>query len=83
MTMNAGSIRQEYPDVMKQSRFFQKLSVQLQFRMTVGYPKRLVPLGSASLLVSRGGPVGGGSVAPSCVSASSRVSPISPAGGSG
>ena len=42
MTMNARSIRQEDSDVMKQSRFLQKSFIQLQFRMTVGYPKRLV-----------------------------------------
>ena len=42
MTMNARSIRQEYTYVVKQSRFFQKLFVQLQFGMTVGNPKCLV-----------------------------------------
>ena len=42
MAMNAGSIGQENTDIVKQSGFFEELTIEVQFGMTVGYPKRLV-----------------------------------------
>ena len=42
MAMDAGGIGQEYSNIVKQGGFFQKRSVEVEFGMTVGYPKSLV-----------------------------------------